>query len=158
VIRVGAGGIDYSVLDSNFTLFVGALQTGGLQITISAINGTTPRVLLVNLTSPQLVNLQPGSLGITFDGAQVQQASSVSQVISPQPGSGPLFVLISASTGYQLLILIPHFSTHVIQILPTVVSAVLGLWSLDGATLVLSLAVVSFLFLAVYARRARPVT
>ena len=155
VIHVGTGGVNYTVLDSNFTLFVGTLQSGGLQITVSGVNGTSSRVLLVNLTSPQVVNLQPSALTITFDGAPVTEAASVTQVVNPSPGSPPLFVLVATSTGYQLLVLIPHFSTHVIQILPAILRAVVNFWILDGPVLVLSVLAVTSLVILTYMRRPR---
>jgi hypothetical protein len=158
VIQVGSGGIGYTVIDSNFTLFVGSLQGGGIQITISATNVSQPRVLLVNLNSSQYLNLQSGSLTISYDGTPVSQAGSVAQVLNPQPTVPPMFVLVSASAGYQLLISIPHFSTHFIQILPALEGLVRNLFAVDGTALILSLAVVTGVMVTVYSRRTRLLT
>lgn len=155
VIDVGRNGLNVSVLDSSFTVFVGKLQGGGLQITISATNVTTPRVLFVNLTSSEYINIQSGSFKISFDGTTVQEAGSVNQVLSPTPGGLPMFVLISAASGYELLISIPHFSTHVIQILPSIAAAIGALIAVDGPVLLVSALAVTFLFLGAYARRTR---
>lgn len=155
VIHVKGDTVNFTVVDPSFNLFVGRLQNGGLQITISA-NVTGPRVILVNLTSAQFLNLRNGTLVVTFDGSQVRQASSVVQVLSPSSSSTPLFVLVQTSTGYQLLISIPHFSTHVIQIFSVAISSISTFLSVDGPLLLLSTLVVTSVFAAAYARRQRP--
>jgi hypothetical protein len=155
VIHVKGSSVNFTVVDPSFNLFVGKLQNGGLQITISAANVTGPRVLLVNLTSAQFLNLHNGTLVVTFDGGPVRQASSVLQVLSPS-SSSPLFVLVQTSGGYQLLISIPHFSTHVIQIFSVALTAISSFLSVDGPLLILSTLVVTSVFAAAYARRQRP--
>jgi hypothetical protein len=155
VIQVGSSGISYTVIDPNFTLFVGKLQGGGIQITISSAGASHPRVLLVNLNSSQYLDLQSGSLAVSFDGAPVSQASSVSSVLSPRPTGSPQFVLVSTASGYQLLISIPHFSTHFIEIIPALAGLVRSLLAVDAPALLLSLAVVTVVVLTVYSRRLR---
>ena len=153
VVQVGASGASASVLDSKFSVSVGQLAGNGVAIQITGTNVTGPRVLLVNLTNS--ATIATGSLSVTLDGTPVTQAASLAQVLNPAVGDPARYIVVSTSTGLQLLVSIPHFSTHVIEILPVLAQAVGSFLSVDGPVLALSLLMVTVLFAAVYARRPR---
>ncbi len=116
VIQVTSSGSTVQVLDSRFSVSIGRTEGDGLAISISANNVTGPKVLLINLTN----TFDPASrsLNVTLDGKAIQEASSVAQVLSPSPADPPRFLIVTTTSGSQLLVSIPHFSLHIIQVLP----------------------------------------
>lgn len=153
VINVGPSGSSAVVLDTRFSISVGTLQNNGIIVSVSAANVTGPRVLLVNLTAPVAQKLFSGSLLITLDNSTIQQASSVSEVIGARPGDPAKFVIYSASSGLKLLISIPHFSFHTIDIIPILTE--IGAIVLDLTTTILTVGAATVLIFLAYGRRTR---
>lgn len=156
VINLGESGPSIVVDNGNFSVSVGRYQTSGYLVSISATNVSGPRVLLFNLTSAQGRALFTNPVMITLDGAQVQQAGSLSQVLGAQQGDPARFVLVSTATGMKLLISIPHFSYHTIGIVP--VLAQLGATLLiDLPAVVIAAVAVTLVVVITYSRRTRVV-
>lgn len=115
---VNAGGLTPTVeqMNQNFAISAGPLYSSGTIISIGTTTVEMPQILIVNLgNSPMFQNVN--ALAVTMDGAPVQYSPSASQVLSPSNQSA-YYSLVQTSHGLQLLISIPHFSDHVIQILP----------------------------------------
>ena len=102
-------------LDQNFAMSAGKFQSSGLVVSIGTTSVERPEIVIVNLGVSMWQHMK--GLNITMDGAQVQYSSSVSQVLSLSNQSA-YYSLIQTSHGIQLLISIPHFSNHVIEIVP----------------------------------------
>ena len=156
VVDVAESGSAVYVNDGNFSVSVGKYQQDGYLVSISAANVVGPRVLLVNLTSAKARTLFSGSVMITLDGSTVQQAATLSQVLGAKAGDPARFVLVSGPSALRLLISIPHFSYHTIEIIPILAQAGAALL-VDMPALVLSVAAVSLVVLAAYSRRTRVV-
>ncbi len=120
VIQVTSSGSTSQVLDPRFSVSVGKTEGNGLAIFITANNVTGPKVLLINLTNS--FDPTSRSLNVTLDGKTIQEASSVGQVLSPSATDPPRFLIVTTTSGSQLLVSIPHFSLHIIQILPFALS------------------------------------
>ncbi len=116
VIQVTASGSTTQVLDPRFSVSVGKTEGDGLAISITANNVTGPKVLLINLTNTY--DPTSRSLNVTLDGKTIEEASSVAQVLSPSATDPPRFLIVTTTSGSQLLVSIPHFSLHIIQVLP----------------------------------------
>jgi hypothetical protein len=154
VVDVGASGSSVSVNDANFSVSVGRFEQDGYLVSISAVNVTGPRVLLVNLTSSQSRNLFSSPVQVILDGASVSQATTLSQVLGAQSADPARFVLISSGSVLKLLISIPHFSYHTIEIIP--ILAIVGSALLVNFPIViLSITAVSILVVVFYSRRTR---
>jgi len=151
VIQVSGNTTTASLLNSQFSVSLGQAANGVL-VTITGTDVQGSRVLLVNFDRP--MDLQDKALSITLDNQTVTEASSLAQLFG-SPAS-PLFVVVSTSSGTQLLISIPHFSTHVIQIseLPVVVAA-LSSFVADARVLLAAVLVTTVVFAVVYARREK---
>ncbi len=154
VVDIGEHGSTVQVNDRAFSVSVGTYRGDGYVLSVSAKNVTGPRVLLVNLSSAVAPNLYLSSMSVTLDGAQVQQASMLSQVMGNAPGSQPLFIVISGSSGVSLLVLIPHFSAHSITIVP-VLTLIGSIILYDLPVLLAGVAAVTLVFVFVYGRRTR---
>ena len=153
VVEVGTSGSSAQVVDSRFSVSVGSLQNNGIIVSVSAVNVTGPRVILVNLTAPEAKTLFSGSVLVTLDGVAIQQSSSVSQVLGIRTGDASMWVVYSSNSGLRMLVSIPHFSFHIIRILA--VLAELGSAFLDFDFVVLSVAAVSAVILIGFAGRSR---
>ncbi len=143
-----------TVLDSRFSVSVGPQVDNGLVIAISGENVTGPRVLLVNMSKTSPLALYP-ALNVTLDGSPVAEASSAVQVLNPVSGNPPLYVLVATSDSVQLLISIPHFSLHLIQVAGLVVHSVVTTLELDAPLLLGSILVITLAFVGAYAARRR---
>jgi len=143
-----------TVRDSRFSLSVGQQAGNGLVIGISGANVTSPRVLLINMSRTSPLALYP-ALNVTLDGAPVVEASSVLQVLSPSSTDPARYVLIATATSVQLLVSIPHFSVHLVQVAGIVVSSIVNTLALDAPILAGSLLVITLAFAGAYAARTR---
>jgi len=95
------------------------------------------------------------ALNVTLDGASVAEASSAVQVLNPVPGNPPLYVLVATSNSIQLLVSIPHFSLHLIQVAGVVVHTIVTSLELDAPLLAGSILVITLAFVGAYAARKR---
>ncbi|HVC27339.1 MAG TPA: hypothetical protein VND40_04190 [Nitrososphaerales archaeon] len=143
-----------TVLDSRFSLSVGQQVGNGLVIAISGENVTGPRVLLINMSRTAPLALYP-SLNVTLDGVPVVEANSALQVLNPTSSDPPRYVLIGTADSIQLLVSIPHFSLHLIQIAGQLVHNIQASLALDAPILAGSILVVTLAFAAAYAARRR---
>jgi len=143
-----------TVLDSRFSLSVGQQVGNGLVIAISGENVTGPRVLLINMSRTAPLALYP-ALNVTLDGVPVTEASSAIQVLNPVSTNPPMYVLVATSNSVQLILSIPHFSLHLIQVAGVVVRNIAASLELDAPLLAGSILIITLAFVAAYASRKR---
>ena len=74
-------------------------------------------MLLINLTKDAGALSSLGALRVTHDGNKVSEASSLSQTSSGTSTSPPSYLASLTSRGVQPLVFVPHFSSHLIQLL-----------------------------------------
>jgi hypothetical protein len=92
---------------------------------------------------------------VTLDGAPVTEASSATQVLNPVSTNPPMYVLVATSDSIQLLLSIPHFSLHLIQVAGVVVRNIAASLELDAPLLADSILVITLAFVGAYATRKR---
>ncbi|MBI2648901.1 MAG: hypothetical protein HYW93_04520 [Thaumarchaeota archaeon] len=153
VVHVGSSNSTFAVLDPRFSVSVGRQAEHGLIISISATNVTGPRVLLLNLTQNSFLKVAGSALNVTLDGNPVQQAASVTQVLNPSPSDPARYVLVATSSGIQMLVSIPHFSLHFIEVIPIPVAQIQNLLIVNSEALVVSILAITVIFAAVYKTR-----
>ncbi len=121
-------------------------------INVSAANETGPKVILINLsnTTINVGNLE--YLGIEYDGKPIAPAANVDAILHAKSTDDPNFAIIVTQTGAQVLVLVPHFSTHTITLsnLDKITSATPAP-EFPWAVLVLILAIVPII---IFSRRA----
>jgi hypothetical protein len=150
VIQVSGNSTTASLLSSQFSVSLGQSPNGVL-VTITGTDVHGSRVLLVNFDKP--IDLQSKALSITLDNQTVTEASSLTQIFGSP--AAPLFVVVDTTSGTQLLISIPHFSTHVIQISEAPIAAALAGFVADSRVLLAAVLLTTVVFAVVYARRER---
>jgi hypothetical protein len=122
---VGASAANFTTNNDAFTVSLTPTPaSGSLTILIGAQGISGPRVVLLDISKDSFLNLQSGFVQVSLDGATIPEAASLQAVLT---GSGsPSYVLLGTSSGFELLVSIPHFSTHTIVITtpsPTVLVA-----------------------------------
>src|SRR2546426_4560895 len=117
VVEVSGSGSTITQIDSKFSVSVSRPSDNSLSVSIAGANGTGPRVLLIDISKDAGGLSSLGSLNVTYDGEKVSQASSLSQVLSGTSTSPPSYIVLLTSSGAHLLVFIPHFSSHLIELL-----------------------------------------
>jgi hypothetical protein len=153
VVSVSGSDSALTQLDPKFSVSVSRPGDNRLSVSISGVNGTGPRVLLINVSKDAggLSNL--GSLSVTYDGNKISEASSLSQVFNGTSASPPSFLVLDTASGVQLLVFIPHFSSHLVELLASPAS--LSAFSAEVPLLLAGIVAVAALSAAVYTRRKR---
>lgn len=158
VVDLGGSGPSVQVNDERFSVSVGTLEPNGFVISISGTNVTGPRAVAVNLTQSAAKELFSGNVVVTLDGMQVQQASSVTQVLGAKAGDPAVFAVVArGSSALTFLISIPHFSYHAIDIFPVISEIAQAARSLmvDLPLVLFSMAAVTIVIMVAYDRRTR---
>ena len=153
VVSVSASGDALTQLDPKFSVSVSRPGDNQLSVSISGTNGTGPRVLLINVTKDAGALSSLGALSVTYDGNKISEASSLSQVFSGTSTSPPSYLVLGTSSGVQLLVFIPHFSSHLIELLAS--PAPLGTFIAQVPLLLAGLAAVAAVSAVLYTRRKR---
>jgi uncharacterized low-complexity protein len=139
--------------DSSFTISSTEQSSGGLDVTVSGQNVAGPRSFIISLSHS--MDPTTHTFLVTLDGSRVTQASSVDQVLHPSAGSGSSYIVVRSTSGYQLLVSVPHFSTHQLTILPLALGPSQGFFSISEISLVLAIIAITTGFAVVFATRKR---
>lgn len=115
-VDIGAGNVSEKSIDSNVVVKVENTTTDAVNMTVSASSQSGPKVILINLNSTTIDVGNIKYLHIMYDGQPIVPASDVSQVLHPVSSDQPHFAILVTQSGAQILISIPHFSTHTITI------------------------------------------
>ena len=153
VVEVSSTEATITQLDSKFSVSVSRPGDNSLSVSIAGANITGPRVLLINLAKDAGALSSLASLRVTYDGNKISQASSLSQVLSGTSTSPPSYVVLATSSGVQLLVFIPHFSSHLIELLAS--PAPLGTFIAQAPLLLAGFAAVAAVAAALFMRRKR---
>lgn len=142
-VDIGAGNVSEKSIDNNVVVKVENTTNDAVNMTVSASSQSGPKVILINLNSTTIDVGNIKYLHIMYDGQPIAPAASVAEVLHPASSDQPHFAILITQSGAQVLISIPHFSTHTITItsLSKVISSVPEFGPL--AAIVLVIAVVS---------------
>jgi len=153
VVEVSGSGSTITQIDSKFSVSVSRPSDNSLSVSIAGANGTGPRVLLIDISKDAGGLSSLGSLKVTYDGEKVSQASSLSQVLSGTSTSPPSYIVLLTSRGAHLLVFIPHFSSHLIELLAGFVP--FGALTTESPLMLGGLAVTVAISAVMYAARKR---
>jgi hypothetical protein len=103
-------------INSNVSVQTNNTSPDSLSISVSAPSQTSPKVIVVNIaaTTIDIANLK--DLGVMYDGVPIPPASNIDSILHAKSTDSPSFAIVITQSGAQILILIPHFSTHTITI------------------------------------------
>ncbi len=92
------------------------LEENRLKLRITAPNGTSGRLIIVNLDPEVFSADELGEISVLVNGSRAILASSVIDLVS-EVYEEPAYVFVISSEGVSVLIYIPHFSSYTIDII-----------------------------------------
>ncbi|HEV2193350.1 MAG TPA: hypothetical protein VGR54_07030 [Nitrosopumilaceae archaeon] len=87
-----------------------------VNITVNASSQTSPKVLLINLNSTTIDVASMKYIDVKYDGNHITPAANVDAVLHPASSDQPHYAILVTQSGAQILVSIPHFSTHTITV------------------------------------------
>lgn len=115
-VDIGPGNVNEKSIDNNVSVKTENTTSDAVNITVSASSQTGPKVILINLNSTTIDVANVKYLHIMYDGHTIAPASSVEEILHASSSDQPHYAILITQSGAQLLISIPHFSTHTITI------------------------------------------
>lgn len=115
-VEIGNGTVDHKSIDNNIVVQTANSSDNSVNITVSATNQTGPKVILVNLNSTTIDVSSIKYLHVLYDGKVITPADNVDQVLHATSSDDPHYSILITANGAQVLISIPHFSTHTITL------------------------------------------
>jgi len=105
-----------TTIDNNVSVQTTSSTPDSLNVNVSASSQTAPKVIMFNLaaTTINVANLK--DLGVMYDGKLIQPAPNMDAILHAKPTDNPSFAIVVTQSGVQVLVLVPHFSTHSITI------------------------------------------
>jgi len=105
-----------TTIDNNVSVQTTSNTPDSLNINVSASSQTGPKVIAFNLeaTTINVQNLK--DLGVMYDGKPISPAPNIDAILHAKSTDNPSFAIIVTQSGVQVLVLVPHFSTHSITI------------------------------------------
>ncbi len=85
-----------------------------ISLTVSADDDTIGTILVVRIGEGVLSDLD--TVVVTYDGAKISEQTDVERFFTIEDGEDPEWLRFSTTTGLYILVKIPHFSIHTIQI------------------------------------------
>lgn len=115
-VEIDNGNVDHKSIDNNIVVQTTNSSANSVNITVSATNQTGPKVILVNLNSTTIDVSSIKYLHVLYDGKAITPADNVDQVLHATSTDDPHYAILITTNGAQVLISVPHFSTHTITL------------------------------------------
>ncbi|MHB8546709.1 MAG: PEFG-CTERM sorting domain-containing protein [Nitrosotalea sp.] len=125
-INVGIGNVEHKSIDNNVMVQTANVTNNSVAITVNASSGTGPKVILINLNSTTIDVSSINSMHVLYDGHPITPAANIDEIMHSTSSDPPRYAILITQSGAQILISIPHFSTHTItltnmsQVIPAV--------------------------------------
>ncbi len=116
-VNVGAGQSTTRSIDNNVSVQTMQNSADSLNVNVSAPSQTGPKVIAFNLNTRTINVANLNNLGVMYDGKLIPPAANVDDVLHAKSTDNPSFAIIVTQSGVQILVLVPHFSTHTITIM-----------------------------------------
>ena len=116
-VNVGASQSTTTSIDSNVTVQTTANTPDSLNVNVSAPSQTGPKVIAFNLNTSTINVANLSQLGVMYDGKLIPPAPNMDAILHAKPTDSPSFAIVVTQSGVQVLVLVPHFSTHSITIM-----------------------------------------
>ena len=83
---------------------------------VSATSQTGPKVIVFNLNATTINVSNLKDLGVMYDGKLISPAPNMDAILHAKSTDNPSFAIVVTQSGVQVLVLVPHFSTHTITL------------------------------------------
>jgi hypothetical protein len=115
-VNIGAGNAETKSIDSNIEVHTENFTGDAVSVTVDSKTESGPKVIIFNLNSTTIDVANIKYLHVTYDGHSIAPATDVNAVLHPKSTDEPSYAIIVTQNGAQILVSIPHFSTHTITI------------------------------------------
>ena len=105
-----------TTIDNNVSVQTTSNTPDSLNVNVSASSQTGPKVIAFNLAATTINVQNLKDLGVMYDGKLIQPAPNMDAILHAKPTDNPSFAIVVTQSGVQVLVLVPHFSTHSITI------------------------------------------
>jgi hypothetical protein len=151
-------GTPYFTGYDNFSVALLSVGTSlTINLTAQGISGSL--VVLLNISKNSILNVQGGYVNVILDKATVAEVGSLGALLTE--GATPSYIILRTSSGFELLLSMPHFSTRTIVVMTPPVnknggssnSGALRWYIVGAAVVVVIVLVVAFAMRNLRARR-----
>ncbi len=115
-VNVGSNQSQTTTIDNNVSVQTTSSTPDSLNVNVSASSQTGPKVIAFNLNATTINVANLNDLGVMYDGKLIQPAPNMDAILHAKPTDNPSFAIVVTQSGVQILVLVPHFSTHSITI------------------------------------------
>jgi hypothetical protein len=115
-VDIGASNVNQKSIDNNVTVKTENTTSDTVNLTVSAADQTGPKVIVINLNSTTIDVANLKYLHVMYDGHSITPATNVDQILHTTRSDEPHYAILITQSGAQILISIPHFSTHTITL------------------------------------------
>jgi hypothetical protein len=115
-IDVGIGHVEHKSIDNSVIVKTENATGDSVVITVNASSGTGPKVILINLNSTTINVANMKLMHVLYDGHPITPAANVNQILHTTSSDPPRYAILITQSGAQILVSIPHFSTHTITL------------------------------------------
>ncbi len=153
-VDINNNNIGTQSIDNNVSVKTEHPTSDTVSITVNASSQTGPKVLLINLNSTTIDVANMKYIDVKYDGNHITPAANVDAVLHPASSDQPHYAILVTQSGAQILVSIPHFSTHTItvskidKVMLTAVPEFLSVY-----TLVLLISILSIIVFSVASRK-----
>lgn len=116
-VNVGASQSTTTSIDNSVSVQTTTNTPDSLNVNVSAPSQTGPKVIAFNLNTTTINVANLNDLGVMYDGKLIQPAPNMDAILHAKPTDNPSFAIVVTQSGVQILVLVPHFSTHSITIM-----------------------------------------
>ena len=103
-------------IDNNVTVQTTNTTSDSLGVKVSAASQTGPKVIVFNLNATTINVSNLKDLGVMYDGKLISPAPNMDAILHAKSTDNPSFAIVVTQSGVQVLVLVPHFSTHTITL------------------------------------------
>ncbi|MGI0102770.1 MAG: multicopper oxidase domain-containing protein [Nitrosotalea sp.] len=151
-VNVGTNNMQTTSIDNNVSVQTTQDTPDSLGVQVSASSQTGPKVIAFNLSATTINVQNLKDLGVMYDGKSISPAPNMDAILHAKPTDNPSFAIVVTQSGVQVLVLVPHFSTHTITI--TNMSQVIPVVpEFPFAILVLMMATFSIVLISTYGKK-----
>ncbi|MDE1763811.1 MAG: hypothetical protein KGH88_06170 [Thaumarchaeota archaeon] len=114
-VNIGTGLEETKPIDSNIDVHTNS-TSDAVSVTVDSKTESGPKVVIFNLNSTTIDVSNVKYLHVTYDGHSIAPATDVNAVLHPKSTDEPSYAIIITQNGAQVLVSIPHFSSHTITL------------------------------------------
>ncbi len=116
IVNIGEKNEETKSIDDNIESHTDNSTADSVSVTVDSKIESGPKVIIFNLNSTTIDASSVKYLHITYDGQSIAPAADLNSVLHAKSTDNPSYAIIITQNGAQVLVSIPHFSTHTITL------------------------------------------